>query len=619
MDDQNKNLILATVLSFLVIVVWYTLFAPPELPPAEQPAATQTAAGQAPATAPPAATLPAPAATETAAQAPRIPIASPSLTGSISLLGGRIDDLLLARYHETIAAGSPNVRLFSPVGESDRTGQPAYYAVYGWSPAGGLDPALVPNARTLWSVESGDTLAPGKPVRLKWDNGAGLVFHRQIAVDDNYMFTITQSVENNTQAPVRLAPYGIIAHHTLPKTEGYFIAHEGAIRVSDGKLQEIDYKKIADLPVVAGEGNAETRDVAADGWVGFTSKYWMATLVPQPGQAFTSVVKHVPGADIYQTETRLPVIEVAPGGQGEASTRLFAGAKEWDLLKHYQDVDGIKGFIDAIDWGWFYFLTKPMFRLLHWLHGMIGNMGWAIIALTFIIKALVFPLARHSYISMARMKELQPEMEKLKERVGDDRVKMQQEMMALYKREKVNPASGCLPILIQIPIFFSLYKVIFVTIELRHAPWIGWIRDLSAPDPSSILNLFGLLPWSTPEPGSLFFIFSLGVLPILLGISMWFQQKLNPAPTDPTQQMIFAWMPWIFMFMLGSFASGLVLYWITNNTITFAQQYAIMTMHHKRPDLFGNILEGFRKKKATAAEPAKPATPSEKPAPKSRK
>ncbi|MFZ5752328.1 MAG: membrane protein insertase YidC [Pseudomonadota bacterium] len=620
MDDQNKNLILATVLSFLVIVVWYTLFAPPELPPAEQPAATQTAAGQAPATAPPAATLPAPAATETAAQAPRIPIASPSLTGSISLLGGRIDDLLLARYHETIAAGSPNVRLFSPVGESDRTGQPAYYAVYGWSPAGGLDPALVPNARTLWSVESGDTLAPGKPVRLKWDNGAGLVFHRQIAVDENYMFTITQSVENNTQAPVRLAPYGIIAHHTLPKTEGYFIAHEGAIRVSDGKLQEIAYKKIADLPVIAGEGNAETRDVAADGWVGFTSKYWMATLVPQPGQAFTSVVKHVPGADIYQTETRLPVIEVAPGGQGEASTRLFAGAKEWDLLKHYQDVDGIKGFIDAIDWGWFYFLTKPMFRLLHWLHGMIGNMGWAIIALTFIIKALVFPLARHSYISMARMKELQPEMEKLKERAGDDRVKMQQEMMALYKREKVNPASGCLPILIQIPIFFSLYKVIFVTIELRHAPWIGWIRDLSAPDPSSILNLFGLLPWSTPEPGSLFFIFSLGVLPILLGISMWFQQKLNPAPTDPTQQMIFAWMPWIFMFMLGSFASGLVLYWITNNTITFAQQYAIMTMHHKRPDLFGNILEGFRKKKkATAAEPAKPANPSEKPAPKSRK
>jgi YidC/Oxa1 family membrane protein insertase len=326
----------------------------------------------------------------------------------------------------------------------------------------------------------------------------------------------------------------------------------------------------------------------------------MATLVPTPGQPFTSVLRYSAANDTYEAWARMPEVEVAPGATASTSSMLFAGAKEWETIRAYESRLGIQGFIDAIDWGWFFFLTKPMFWLLHTLHGLIGNMGWAIIALTFVIKTLVFPLARKSYISMARMKELQPEMEKLKEQTGDDRQKMQQGMMALYKREKVNPASGCLPILIQIPIFFSLYKVIFVTLELRHAAWIGWIRDLSAPDPSSILNLFGLLPWATPEPGSIFFILSLGVLPILLGISMWFQQKLNPAPTDATQAAVFAWMPWIFMFMLGSFASGLVLYWITNNTITFVQQYTIMSMHGKRPDLFGNILQGFKRNKPAA-------------------
>jgi YidC/Oxa1 family membrane protein insertase len=279
---------------------------------------------------------------------------------------------------------------------------------------------------------------------------------------------------------------------------------------------------------------------------------------------------------------------------------LFVGPKEWEAIRTYQDEQGVDRFVESIDWGWFSFLTKPIFSLLHWLNGVVGNMGWSIIALTLIIKAIVLPLAYKSYVSMAKMKELQPEMEKLKERAGDDRQALQQGMMKLYKENKVNPASGCLPILIQIPIFFSLYKVIFVTIELRHAEWIGWIRDLSAPDPSSILNLFGLLPYGTPEQGSLFAIVSLGVLPILLGISMWLQQKLNPAPTDPTQKLVFAWMPWIFMFMLGSFASGLVLYWIANNTITFLQQYAIMRSHGHKPDVFGNITSSFKRKKAEA-------------------
>ena len=602
MDDQNKNLILATVLSFLVILIWYTLF-PPPAPETQPEVATETAQNLTPSAIGETGAAPAvDAAAAEIAAAPRIKIDTPRLAGSVSLLGGRLDDLLLKDYKTTLDKGAPNVRLLSPVGGTEINAAKPYYAVYGWVPAGGLDAALVPNARTLWQVEEGTTLAPGQPVTLSWDNGAGLVFKRKISVDDTYLFTIIQSVENRGGAPVRLAPYGIVARHGLPKMNSIYVLHEGVVRKSDGQLEEIDYDNLPDLDIDPREGTpAEAISVAENGWIGFTDKYWMTTLAPAPGQAFTSVAKYVPGADIYQTEVRLPVMEVAAGASAEASTMLFAGAKEWEAIKHYEEDTGIQGFVDSIDWGWFFFLTKPMFRLLHWLHNAIGNMGWAIIALTVTIKLVVFPLARKSYVSMARMKELQPEMEALKEAAGDDRQKMQKGMMELYKKNKVNPASGCLPILLQIPIFFSLYKVIYVTIELYHAPWIGWIKDLSAPDPSSILNLFGLLPFATPEPGSLFFIFSLGILPILLGISMWFQQKLNPAPTDATQQMIFAWMPWIFMFMLGGFASGLVLYWIANNVITFIQQYTIMSMHGKRPDLFGNIREGF-KRRAREAE-----------------
>ncbi|MDI3336384.1 membrane protein insertase YidC [Defluviimonas aestuarii] len=604
MDDQNKNLILATVLSFLVILIWFTLF-PPPTPEVDPNAPTTTAQGvdatqPATATGEPASGAPAvdTAAAELSAAA-RVDIETPRLEGSISLLGGRIDDLSLKDYKVSLDEGAADVRLLAPIGGTDLNAAKPYYAVYGWLPAGGLDPSFVPNAKTLWQVEAGATLAPGKPVTLKWDNGAGLVFHRKIEVDDDYLFTVTQSVENQTGAAVRLAPYGIVARHGIPDAQRIYVLHEGVVRMSDGVLEETKYSAIPDLDIDNREGApAEPVAVTADGWIGFTDKYWMTTLAPAPGQPFTSVVKYVPGADIYQAEARLPVMDVAPGATSTATTMLFAGAKEWEAIKGYEETAGIKGFVDSIDWGWFFFLTKPMFQLLHWLHGAIGNMGWAIIALTFIIKLIVFPLARKSYISMARMKELQPEMEALKEAAGDDRQKMQKGMMELYKKNKVNPASGCLPILLQIPIFFSLYKVIYVTIELYHAPWFGWIKDLSSPDPSSILNLFGLLPWATPDQGSLFFIFSLGVLPILLGISMWFQQKLNPAPTDPTQQMIFAWMPWIFMFMLGSFASGLVIYWIANNTITFVQQYTIMSMHGKRPDLFGNIKSGFKRDKS---------------------
>jgi YidC/Oxa1 family membrane protein insertase len=592
MDDQNRNLILATALSFLVILVWFLLFPPP--PPPERTAPDTVAEGVAPA----------PGATpelgadltesraDVLARTPRFPIRTDRLDGSVSLLGGRIDDLDLLDYFVTVDEGSPNVTLLNPAGSPN-----AYYALYGWAPAGGLAPDAVPGPATEWTIESGETLTATTPVTLVWDNGAGLVFRRTMSVDDDYMFTVEQTVENLTDAAVRLAPYGIIARHGRPDNlRGFYILHEGVIGAADGILQQISWNAMEDMPADPAEGaQAEAIPAAENGWIGFTDHYWMSTLVAEPGQPFTAVVKHNPANATFQTDLRLPVMEVAPGATAGASTWLFAGAKEWAAIRDYERDLGIDRFVDAIDWGWFWMLTKPIFIALHYLNLWIGNMGLAIIALTVIIKTLLFPLAYKSYVSMSKMKALQPEMEKIKERAGEDRMKLQQEVMALYKREKVNPAAGCLPILLQIPIFFSLYKVIFVTLELRHAPFVGWIKDLSAPDPTSILNLFGLLPWDAPGPTSLFFIFSIGIWPILLGVSMWLQMKLNPAPTDKTQAMVFAWMPWIFMFMLGTFASGLVIYWVANNIITFAQQYTIMRSQGVNPNVLSNILAGLRR------------------------
>ena len=593
--DDNRNLILATALSFLVILTWFLLFPPEQQAPIEPdaPAAQREAPAVAPV--PPGAVAPGSTATAAAPEpeAPRLPIATPELLGSINLAGGRIDDLRLRDYRETIDPDSDMVRLLTPVGTPL-----SYYALFGWTPAGALDFEDVPGAATPWTVERGETLAPGAPVVLRWDNGEGLTFRRQIAVDDRFMFTVTQQVTNDTGEAVRLAPYGLVARDGLPDMRNFFILHEGVVRMSDGELEEIGYDDMPDLDVVPAEGApVEIVDVAADGWIGFTDHYWMTTLIPDDGTPFASVAKYVPGSDIYQTEARMPVIEVGPGETEAQSMRLFAGAKEWEAIRAYQNRGGIEGFLDSIDWGWFYFLTKPIFAVLHWLNVHIGNMGVAIITLTLIIKAVLLPLAYKSYVSMAKMKELQPEMEKIKERADGDRQKLQQEMMTLYKTKKVNPAAGCLPLILQIPIFFSLYKVIFVTIELRHAPFFGPFQDLSAPDPTSIANLFGLLPWGAPEPGSFVALILIGILPLLLGISMWLQQKLNPTPADPTQAMIFAWMPWVFMFMLGSFASGLVVYWIANNTITFTQQYAIMRAQGAKPDLFGNIRSSFRRGK----------------------
>ncbi|MEM8630776.1 MAG: membrane protein insertase YidC [Pseudomonadota bacterium] len=615
MDDQNKNLILATALSFLVILAWF--FVGPLLKPEWFPEVTdrqtelsspvETADTLTPPAAAPAPTEPAagtgtgvaadvtPGETTTVADAPRLVIETPRLGGSLSLAGGRLDDLTLKDYRTTLADNSPFVQLLSPVGSFE-----AYYALYGWAPGGSLDFGDVPGADTLWTPVSGDRLTPETPITLEWISPVGLIFRRVIEIDDNYMFTVTQSVENTGSEAQRLAAYGSIARHGEPSDmKGFFIIHEGAMRQTGEELEEESYSNIRDFDTDPRWGPAASVvEITENGWLGFTDHYWMTTLIPQSSQPFTSVLRYDARADVYRAETRMPTVEVAPGETASVTTSFFAGAKEWEAIRNYERDAGIYRFVDSIDWGWFYFFTKPIFRLLHELNRLIGNMGWSIIALTFLIKLVLFPLAYKSYVSMAKMKELQPEMEKIKERAGEDRQKLQQEMMDLYRKEKVNPASGCLPILLQIPIFFSLYKVIFVTIELRHAPWIGWIRDLSAPDPSSLYNLWGLLPWGTPEPGSIMALAFIGILPLLLGVSMWLQQKLNPAPTDATQAMIFAWMPWVFMFMLGSFASGLVIYWIANNAITFAQQYLIMRSQGYKPDVFGNIISGFKRSKS---------------------
>lgn len=638
--NQTKNLILATGLSFLVILVWFWLFPPPEQAPSPEPGSlaseTAAAAVAAPEPGEPGAVT-AEEVSGTLTPAPRIAIDTPSLTGSLSLRGARLDDLALKGYRVTL--DNPElVRLLTPAGSPY-----PYYVVHGWSAGEGLAADAVPGPDTVWTLAEGApppeagaaadpdagaalpptpaalggdplqgaeivaTLTPSSPVTLTWENGRGLRFTRVISVDDEFMFTITERVENMTGEAVTLSPYGFIAREGREDSYANFILHEGVVRMSDGTLQEIDYPDLPDLPAAEDGSRQEVIEVAQDGWIGFTDKYWMTTLIPEPGSAFRSVARYIPQTGTLQTLARRPAETIAPGAAVEYRTLVFAGAKEWETIRNYQNVLGIDRFLDSIDWGWFWFLTKPMFWLLHHLHQMIGNMGWAIIALTLVIKALVLPLAWKSYSSMARMRELQPQMEALREKVGDDRMALQQGIMKLYRDNKVNPASGCLPILVQIPIFFALYKVIFVTIELRHAPWILWIRDLSAPDPTSILNLFGLLPWGTPEVGSFFHIFSIGVLPICLGISMWLQQKLNPVPPDPTQRMIFAWMPWIFMFMLGTFASGLVLYWIANNLITFVQQYLIMRSHGAKPDIFGNIRAGWRRNRPDAANtPAPP-------------
>jgi YidC/Oxa1 family membrane protein insertase len=573
---EQRNLIIAIAVSVAILIgsqaIMAIFFPPKPVATTEQTASTGAPAAPSDSTAPSgSATAPsAPAAapeqpladrSQAIAAAPRIAIHSPRLSGSIDLKGGRLDDLVLNDYRETVDPSSPNIVLLSPVGAAN-----AYYADFGWV---AQEPGVaLPNAETVWQAE-GDQLAPGHAVTLTWDNGQGLKFERRFELDENFMFKVTQRVENTSGQTVTLFPYGLVARYGTPHLLNIYVVHEGLLGVLDGKLQEVKYKDLREKNKI---------DYASTGgWLGITDKYWLVALIPDQKAKITARFGHAlqGKTDLYQADYRGDATPLTSGGSTETTTRLFAGAKVVNLLDRYGDQDGIPLFNRAVDFGYLFFLTIPIFHVLDFLYGLIGNFGLSILALTVLIRLLLFPLANKSYKAMSKMKALGPEMTKLKERFKDDKAKMQQEIMALYKREKVNPAAGCLPILIQIPIFFSLYKVLSVTIEMRHAPFFGWIQDLSAKDPTSILNLFGLLPYHVPDLGPINLI-NIGIWPLVMGFTMWMQQRLNPAPPDPVQAKIMAFLPVIFTLMLGQYTAGLVIYWAWNNTLSVAQQRFIM-------------------------------------------
>lgn len=607
MTDQ-KNTIIAVVLSALVLIGWQYFVGVPQLekqkqeqaqqqaqkqPQPGQPATpTQTAQPNIPGAAPsvPGQTAATPTqqpATRAAAIAatPRVAIDTPSLRGSVSLKGARIDDISLNGYHTTVDPNSPSIVLLSPSGSPE-----PFYAEFGWVPASGA--AKLPNAETTWTQQGSGTLTPTKPLTLTWDNGEGLTFRRTISVDDKYLFTIKDDVTNGGSAAISLYPYALISRHGTPHIEGYYILHEGLVGVMGDKgLQEVTYKKIE-------EEKSQQFDVT-NAWLGITDKYWAATLAPASDAhvkaRFSSGT--VGALKTYQTDYLQDAQSVAPGATASVSTRLFAGAKEVNVLNNYEKTQNINRFDLMIDWGWFYFITKPMFFVMDYIYRLVGNFGIAILLVTVLVKGLFFPLANKSYASMAKMKAVQPQMQALRERYPDDKVKQQQELMELYKREKINPVAGCLPIIVQIPVFFALYKVLFITIEMRHAPFFGWIKDLSAPDPTNLFTLFGLIPWDPTILPVVGHFLHLGAWPLIMGVTMWAQMKLNPAPPDPTQKMIFDWMPLIFTFMLASFSAGLVIYWAWNNTLSVLQQSIIMKRNGVKIELFDNIKSMFSKKK----------------------
>jgi len=612
---DHKNTILAIVLSALVLIAWQYFIGLPQVEkqrqegqlrqqqqqagaPVQQPgqaAPVQQPGQAAPATppgAPPApgqVAVPGTAMTREAVLAAtrRIAIDTPRLKGSIALKGARIDDLALSRYRETVDSRSPAIVLLSPSGAPN-----PYYAEFGWVAAAGGS-ARLPGPETEWRQQGAGALGVGHPVTLVYDNGEGLEFRRIITVDERYMFTIADSVTNKGAAAVTLHPYALVSRHGTPVTLGYYILHEGFIGVlGDKGLQEETYKSVEDK-------KSMTFSVT-NAWLGFTDKYWATTLMPDAGARVEARFSSAMAGNVrsYQTDYLLAAQTIAPGATASAQARLFAGAKEVAVVDGYDKELKLNRFELLIDWGWFYFITKPLFWAIDWLFKLVGNFGLAILGVTVLIKIVFFPLANKSYASMAKMKTVQPQMQALRDRYPDDKVKQQQELMELYKREKINPVAGCLPILIQVPVFFALYKVLFVTIEMRHAPFFGWIKDLSAPDPTTLFNLFGLLPFDPAQVPLFGPYLMIGVWPLIMGVTMWVQMQLNPPPPDPTQKMIFDWMPLIFTFMLASFSAGLVIYWAWNNTLSVLQQSVIMSRHGAKIELWGNIRPLFKPIKA---------------------
>ena len=610
---DHKNTILAIVLSLLVVVGWQYFVGYPQMekqrhdallkqqeqaqlaPVPAQPASPAPQAGVP--TAPGAASGQPQVHTREAviAASPHVAISTPRLAGSIDLKGGRIDNLSLEQYRETVDPDSPPIVLFAPSGSPE-----AYYAEFGWVAAAGTT-EKTPGPDTVWTQEGTGALRVDHPVALSYDNGSGLTFRRTIAVDDHYLFTIKDEVQNRGGSAVTLFAYALISRHGTPKVQGYYILHEGLIGVMGDEGEQTEtYKKIEDK-------KSETWDVT-DAWLGFTDKYWAAALLPQTDAKvharFSSAESG--GQRTYQTDYLLDPVTVAPGAVGVANARLFAGAKEVSVVGvnfpfatagGYNQALHLNHFDLLIDWGWFYFITKPMFLAIDFFFHLVGNFGIAILIVTVLVKLLFFPLANKSYASMAKMKAVQPEMNMIRELYADDKMKQQQAMMELYKKEKINPVAGCLPIAIQIPVFFSLYKVLFITIEMRHAPFYGWIRDLSAQDPTNIFTLFGLIPFDPtvlPLVGS---FLHMGIWPAIMGVTMWVQMKLNPPPPDPTQQAIFNWMPLIFTFMLANFPAGLVIYWAWNNTLSVLQQSVIMHKNGAKIELWDNLKRTFFKPK----------------------
>jgi YidC/Oxa1 family membrane protein insertase len=606
MNQDNRNFFLAIALSILVIVGWQYFYAAPQLDKTRQtqaelakpstaptPGSPDLAPAASPAAPPQGGVTPSTSPAEVPktreealAASPRVKLDTKSLSGSIALKGARIDDVSLKGYRETTDPRSPIITLLSPSG-----GPSPFYAELGF--VGGAHEEL-PKADTLWTAD-GDVLSETKPLTLTYDNGQGLVFHRKIAVDDRYMFTVTDEVTNMSGAPVTLYPYALVSRHGKPVTSGYSVLHEGMIGVIGDAVEEPTYDSIEK------ETKATKTLDGTGGWLGFTDKYWSTVVIPDQQAPFEGrFFARGTSFKIYQADfRRTEGIVIAQGASAETSARVFAGAKEVQTLNTYQDTLGIKKFNLMIDWGYFWMITQPMFSVLDWIYKFTGNFGIAILITTVLVKVLFFPLANRSYLSMAKMKAMQPQMAAIRERYPDDKMKQQQETMELYKREKINPVAGCLPMLIQIPVFFALYKVLFITIEMRQAPFFGWIKDLSQPDPTNVFNLFGLLPYDPTHLPLIGHFLAIGIWPLIMGFSMFLQMKMNPEPPDPVQRQMFTWMPVIFTFMLGTFPSGLVIYWTWNNTLSVLQQSFIMRRAGVKVELWDNLSNMFRKKAAT--------------------
>ncbi len=604
--ENNRNSIIAIALTVLVVLAWQFLYMGPRL---EEQRAAQEQAAQQQATQEQTATTNNAADSVTAGSsasgastgasgdavfsqagtqqqsAPRVKIDTPALSGSINLAGARIDDIKLKDYHVTVDPTSPIVTLFSPADTEN-----GYFAELGF--VQGENSGPVPGPQTVWTLEKGDTLTPTTPVELSYTNDSGLTFHRTISIDDNYMITMDDTVTNASDKQVTVNPYGRITRFNLPDEPSAWVLHEGFLGVMapDAGITEDTYKNVAK--------ENETYTGSNGGWFGVTDKYWGTAIIPQSDMNYDVRFSHFnDGRARYQADySDNQPLTVAAGQTAELKTMVFAGAKVTNILTQYQKQYNIPLFDRMIDWGWLWFITKPLFQLMDFIYHQVGNFGVAILITTVIIKLLFFPLASKQYASMANMKRMQPKMTELKEQYGDDRMGLQKAMMELYKKEKINPVAGCWPVLLQIPIFFALYKVLYVTIEMRHAPFFGWIQDLSAPDPTSFFNLFGLLPWGAPA------FLAIGAWPLIMGFTMWLQMRMNPTPPDKTQAMIFNWMPVVFTYMLAQFPAGLVIYYAWNNSLSILQQSIIMKRHGVKIELFDNLKGVFRRKKPAASE-----------------